>query len=111
MTFGYVVRPRADRDIDQIADDLTERASLDVGLSFLSEVYETLALIAAQPGIGWRCKVAHSRLSAARTFRVSERFDDYLIFYQPYQDRIEVLRIIHGAQDLIALFAEDDALD
>jgi hypothetical protein len=42
---------------------------------------------------------------------VSERFDDYLVFYQPCQDGIEVLRVIHGAQHLDSLFAKDEALD
>ena len=40
MKFGFVVRPRADRDIDEIADYLVEQSGLDTGLRFLSEVYE-----------------------------------------------------------------------
>lgn len=54
--------------------------------------------------VGWHCKVRHPQLMTARTFRVSERFDKFLIFYQPYDDRIEILRVLHGAQDLVALF-------
>ncbi|MBL8292893.1 MAG: type II toxin-antitoxin system RelE/ParE family toxin [Bryobacterales bacterium] len=104
MRFGYVVRPRADQDIDEIADHIAEQSGLDIGLLFLSEVYETFVLLGARKEVGWHCKVRHPQLMTARTFRVSERFDKFLIFYQPYDDRIEILRVLHGAQDLVALF-------
>ena len=107
MKYGYIVRPRADRDIDEIVDYLVEEAGLDTGLQFLSEVHETLSLLATHRELGWRCNIRHRQLTTARTFRVSDRFDKFLIFYQPYQDRIEVLRVLHGAQDLAALFQRE----
>lgn len=110
MKFGYVVRPRADRDIDEIADYLVEESGLDTGLRFLAEVYETFALIAVQKEIGWRCKVRHAALMSARTFPASARFDKFLIFYQPFEDRIEILRVLHGAQDLDAVFQRETQL-
>ena len=86
MSFGYVVRPQADRDIDEIADYIAEEAGLDVGLRFLTDLYETLALVASQPAMGWPCRVEHPRLRTARVFRVSARFENYLIFYLPCPD-------------------------
>ena len=106
MKFSYVVRPRADRDVDEIADYLAEAAGLDTALQFLSEVYETFGLLATQTNMGWACKVAHPTLAGARTFRVSARFEKYLIFYQPYSERIEILRVLDGSQDLEELFAD-----
>ena len=101
MIFGYVVRPKADRDIDDIADGLVDRsASLDIGLRFIAIAYETFALLASQPKMGWSCRLQHQELKGARVFRIGEPFDKYLIFYQPYLDRIEVLRVLHGAQNL-----------
>ena len=47
MKLGYyVVRPKADRDIDAIADSLADHASLEVALRFLTEVHEAFELIA-----------------------------------------------------------------
>jgi len=109
LSFGYVVRPKADRDIDDLADYIAEHGSLDTALLFLSEVYETFALIASQPAMGWHCKVKHPQMKTARTFRVSERFADYLIFYQPYEDRIEIVRVLHGSRDLAGFFSQSDA--
>ncbi len=108
MILGYVVRPKADRDIGDISDYITEHGSLDMALLFLSEMYETLALIASQPAIGWPCKVNVPQLQGARTFRVSERFADYLIFYRRFENRIEILRVLHGARDLEGLFGQGD---
>jgi toxin ParE1/3/4 len=101
LSFGYVVRPKADRDIDDIADVLAERASsVDLGIRFITTANETFALLASQPKMGWPCRLRHQELQGARVFRVGEPFEKYLIFYQPFRDRIEILRVLHGAQDL-----------
>jgi toxin ParE1/3/4 len=101
VTLGYLVRPKADRDIDAISDGLVERAAnLDLGLRFITVTYETFALLAVQPMMGWSCRLPHLELKTARVFRVGEPFEKYLIFYRPYRDRIEILRVLHGAQDL-----------
>ena len=73
MRFGYVVRPRADRNIDEIASYLAEEAGLDTALQFLAETYETFGLLATQQQMGWLCKVRHLQLLTALTFRVSSR--------------------------------------
>lgn len=56
--------------------------------------------------MGWPCKVEHLPLRTARVFRVSARFENYLIFYVPFQDYVEILRVVHGSQDLEALFGK-----
>jgi plasmid stabilization system protein ParE len=104
VRFGYVVRPRADRDIDEIAGYLAEEAGLDTALQFLAEIYETFGLLATQQHMGWLCKVRHPQLSTARTFRVSPRFEKHLIFYRPHSGGIEILRVVHGSQELEELF-------
>ncbi len=111
MSFGYVVRPRADRDIDELADYITGQTNIEMGLCFLSELYDSLALVATQPEMGWHCKISHPQLKTARTIRLSERFKNYLVFYQPFQGRIEIMRVIHGSQDLDELFRKADAFD
>lgn len=107
MSFGYVVRPKADQDIDDVGDYLAQEAGLDFGLQFLAELYGTFALLASQSEMGWRCNVAHPQLANVRTFQVSSRFHKYLIFYQAYENRIEILRVLHGSQDLLALFKRE----
>jgi hypothetical protein len=59
---------------------LAEQAGLDMGLQFLAEVDETLPLPASHREIGWPCNVTHPQLMGARTFRVSQRLEKYLVF-------------------------------
>jgi plasmid stabilization system protein ParE len=40
MSFGYVVRPRADRDLDEIADYLAGKAGLDTALRFYTSAHK-----------------------------------------------------------------------
>jgi toxin ParE1/3/4 len=111
LNSGYVVRPKADLDLDEIADYLTQQSSLDTGLRFLTEAHRTFTLLATQPAMGWRCKLGPSRLKDVRVFRVSAPFAEYLIFYQARGERIEILRVLHGSQDLEVLFSQQDVLD
>lgn len=79
MSQRYTVRPKADKDIDECADDLVERSSLEVGLHFLAAAYDTFTLIATQPEMGWLCRLRHPELVS----RISEPFEKFLIFYLP----------------------------
>jgi plasmid stabilization system protein ParE len=53
----YVVRPRADRNIDEVADYLADEAGFYTALQFLTEIHETFSLLGNQQYIGWPCKV------------------------------------------------------
>ena len=100
MSLGYTIRPKADVDLDEIADYLTEQSNLDMAVNFLSEARRSFALLASQPGMGWRCKMNNPRLKTVRVFRVSAPFEDYLIFYQAHGKRIDIVRVLHGSQNL-----------
>jgi toxin ParE1/3/4 len=109
VTFGYFVRPKADRDIDDIADELSERASLEVGLHFLANTYKTLTLLVSHPEMGWPCRSQNRQLPNVRVFQVGKPFEKYLIFYQALGERLEVLRVLHGAQDLEQILSTEGA--
>jgi plasmid stabilization system protein ParE len=48
MGFGYVIRPQADQDLDEIADYSVEAAGLDTGLRFMSETFAAFNLLAIE---------------------------------------------------------------
>ena len=50
----YVVRPRADLDLDEQANYYAREASVELGHRFLLAAHDTFALLATQPGMGWR---------------------------------------------------------
>lgn len=36
-----------------------------------------------------------------------KKFDNYLIFYQSTEEEVLVVRVLHGARDIAALFEEE----
>ena len=100
MILGYVIRPKADADLDEIGDSLADFAGLDHALRFISQAFERFELIASQPEMGWPSRVPHRDLATVRVLNLDKPFEKYLIFYQPSRDQIEILRVLHGVQDL-----------
>lgn len=70
MSARYAVSPKADQDLDDIADYLITQADLEVGLRFLVAAHQTFALLASQPEMGWKAKSRHQALASLRVFRV-----------------------------------------
>jgi len=65
----YVIKPGADRDLNDYADYLARNASLEVALRFLSAAEDTFALLAKQPKMGWPSRLKHPDLKSLRMFR------------------------------------------
>jgi toxin ParE1/3/4 len=89
----------------QAREDLIETAlyldehSPDAAWRFHAAVEETLAAIAAMPGIGAGCAFRHPGLGGIRMLPV-RGFDHHLIFYRPTGDGIELIRVYHAARDV-----------
>ncbi len=106
MSASYLVKPKADRDLDDYADYLAEHASLDVALRFFDAASSTFALIANQPNMRWHSRVKYRGLETLRVFRVTG-FEHMLILYRILPDRVDVLRVIHGSRNLRALLRRE----
>ena len=76
----YVVRPKADWDLDEQAYYYATVGSSDVGHRFLVAAHNTFALLAAQPNIGWHSRLTHPGLKTLRVFRV-KGFEKILVLY------------------------------
>lgn len=92
--------------MDEIVNELAEQVGTEVALGFLNDFSTTCGLLSQQPEMGWPAVMQHPRLRGIRTLRVSGRFDKYLVFYVLPGKSIEVVRVVHGAKDLDALFSE-----
>ena len=93
-------RPLAAADIldiwDHIAEDSVEQAD-----RWVDKLDEKFRLIATQPLMG------RGRGDLAADVR-SFPFGRYVIFYEPIEDGIDVVRVLHGARDIDAIFGEDE---
>jgi toxin ParE1/3/4 len=98
----YAVRPKADRDLDDQAFYYATEGSPELGHRFLVAAHETFSLLASQPNMGWHSQLKHPDLKTLRVFRV-KGFERILILYLPLLDGVEILRVVHGSRDLLAL--------
>ena len=67
-------------------------------------IVNTADLLAQHPELGRRIRKASARHMQIRWF-VVPKFRNYLIFYQPHQETIMVVRVLHAAQDWTRFFA------
>jgi len=98
-----LLRPEAERDLDEQADYIARDHSIEAALRFYSAVEETLALLVAQPRLGTARRFRNPLLAGVRMCVVKGR-EKHLIFYRPTKGGIEVLRVLHGARDIERLF-------
>ena len=93
-------RPEAESDLDEIwwyiAQDSPQNAD-----RFLDRIQERCLALADFPQMGT------SRDDLKVGLR-SQPFGNYLIFYFPLEDGIDIVRVLHGARDVDAIFHPDD---
>ncbi len=106
MIGRYFVRPKADQDLDEQAEYLATHANPEIGHRFLMAAHEMFALLASEPGMGWRFKLKHPHLSQMRVFRVPG-FEKILLLYLPHAEGIDILRVVHGSRNLQVLLARE----
>ncbi|MGK7953560.1 MAG: type II toxin-antitoxin system RelE/ParE family toxin [Xenococcaceae cyanobacterium] len=90
----------ASRDIEKIVDYVADKSSFDSAERLLKKINQKCSKLANFPNMGRRRDELSPLL---RSFPV----DDYLIFYRPIENGIEVLRVVSGYRDLDALFDEE----
>lgn len=96
--------PRALSDVEESAVHFGSDNPA-VALRFLEAVEATLRLLVEHPELGHARTFERSGLAGLRSFPV-KGFGSHLVFYRPTRQGIEVLRVLHGARDLGALFDE-----
>ncbi len=95
MSRAIVKRPLADVDLIGHYAFLGEQANLETADRFLNAVEKTLELVAKSPGIGTVHRTSRPMLTELRFLPVS-KFRRFLLFYQVFDDRIDLVRVIHG---------------
>lgn len=65
---------------------------------FLDRAQESFGLLAEQPQIGPIVPTQIPALAGVRKWRV-KGFDRFLIFYIPIEGGVQIIRILHSAQD------------
>lgn len=93
-----VLRERAEADIDEIADTIARR-NLAAGRGFYDAILADLQQLSAMPRMGARRRAKTPTLKGLRSWPVGG-YRNYLIFYFPIDNGIDVLRVLHGAREV-----------
>lgn len=99
-------KPQAERDLLGYYVYIGER-NPDAADRFLRAAQDAIERLAAMPGTGAPRKFPNPELAGIRSLPI-RGFENYLIFYLPTDEGIDVLRVIHGARDLDRIFAGDE---
>jgi toxin ParE1/3/4 len=101
-----VERPEARRELEDIAVHIgTHRPS--AARRFLATAQKLYATLAAMPALGSLWEPENPRFAGVRYFPIP-RYPNYVIFYRPLSDGVEILHILHGARDLGPLLEADE---
>jgi toxin ParE1/3/4 len=98
-------RPIVIRDLIDQATYIAED-NLDAAERFLVAAEETFQLLGRMPGMGKLCRFSNPQLLGIRQYPI-KGFKNYLIFYRGTDSEVEVLRVLHGAQNLEAILDEN----
>jgi len=105
MNYRLVPSAQADHDTFEIACYLSEQRE-DLGFRFYDSIDTTYQKIIKNPL--WK-GVGPFRKPEARNIRICpvKGFSNYLIFYRVVSDRIEILRVLHGARNYMSIFESE----
>jgi toxin ParE1/3/4 len=98
----YVLSDPAVHDLDLIKTYLIDQAGASVARHVLREVRSALQLLAMRPGVG------HVREDLTDLPVKFWPVFSYLVIYKPNAKPLEVLRILHAAQDIATILEDTD---
>jgi toxin ParE1/3/4 len=102
------VRPRARLDLLEQFVHFGEEAGLTVASRYYAAVNTTCKILVKQPRSGSAYRSDIVSLKGIRRIPV-RGFEKYLIFYLRTANGIELVRVIHGARNILQILAEDEA--
>jgi toxin ParE1/3/4 len=105
MKLRIVKHRRAKRDLLLTYVYIGEH-NMTAAEQFLRAVAEDARKLAEMPGMGALRSFENPKLAGVRSWPVTG-FRNYLIFYRANDVQLQVLRVLHGARDIDAVFANE----
>jgi len=102
---GYVISPIASIDLDEMWDYYAiELQNPDVADRIRDEVFTSFRQLAIMPGMG------HFRSDLAAEPLRFWRVRNYLVVYRSEKTPIEIVRVLHGARDVLVILGDYSAI-
>ena len=90
------ISPRAKSDLTEIWNYIADDSVVNAD-AFIDRLYETIKVLANQSGAGRRREELAPGI-------LSFPFGRYVLFYRANKDAIEIVRVLHSARDIQAIF-------
>lgn len=97
-----VFNPVAVTDLEEIIDYIAQDNPA-AAQNVREDILETAGSLGHHPDLGIRPRFSAPRFKGIR-FLPAREYPVYLLFYRELADEVEVLRVLHGARNLPALF-------
>ena len=94
----YTIRPIAEQELDDYATHIA-KDNIDAALRLYDAAEETYKNLSEFPEIGESYPSSNPLLFNIRFFPV-KGFKNYLVFYQPLDNHIEIVRIINKSRNI-----------
>lgn len=96
--------PSALLDLNLTAEYIQHQSGPDRAIRFLRSADATFTRLARMPGMGSRYD-SNEPMSANLRYSPIDDHKNFLVFYRPISDGIEVFRVLHGARDIAGILA------
>lgn len=104
MSRKIIIRDDAFDDLDATSDIISQDSQI-ASINFLEQAQRAFELIADMPGVGSaRSEFNNPELRGLRMWPIP-RFRAYLIFYLVTDDAVDIVRVVHGSRDIVAIFS------
>ena len=103
MTRRLVMHNDVPRDLEHISDHIAED-SPNSAVRFVNQALELIERLTEYPGTGALRDYGETAFAGLRVAKVPG-FSKYGVYYLTTPDAVIVLRVVHGARDLDAIFA------
>lgn len=107
MTARASFSPRARRDLLEQVVYLAEQADEETARRYYDAVRATTTTLVEHPSSGALFKTSTPRLQGLRYTPVKRPFEKHLIFYQPANPGIHIVRVLHAARDIAAILQHE----
>jgi toxin ParE1/3/4 len=94
-----VILPAARLDLLEQAEYYDSEGGEDLGNRFIANCEAGFARLAVFPESGTRVRLKHPELKDCR-FILAPGFEKILIFYKLSDNKVQVVRVLHGARDI-----------
>jgi len=99
------VRAQARLDLIDLADFIAQD-NPEAAERFIDVAEDTFRFLSDTPGAGCIHQFFIEELRGVRMWPI-RGFEKHLVFYREISNGVEIIRVIHGARDIPAIFEED----